>query len=568
MDGLMAYEFGPFRLDAAERQLRCAERLVPLTPKAFDTLLVLVEHSGRAVGKDELMEKVWPDTSVEEATLAQNIFALRKALGDTPRHIETVPKFGYRFVTPVREVSPPAQKIVIAVLPFENLSRAEEDEYFSDGLTEEMITQLGRLSPASLGVIARASVMKYKATRQTVSEIGRELHASYVLGGSVRRAGGRVRVAAQLIDVRDQTQLWAASYDRDLGDILKLQADVVHAIAGEIQLKLTPLARHRLERAEAIKPEAYEDYLRGRYLWNKRTRASLHDAVRHFEMAIAADPTTALAYSALADCHLVLGSLLWIPPKAAAAKASAALAHALRLDDSLAEPHAAMGFLRSQYEYRWADAEQAFIHALDLNTNYATAHQWFAFLLSALGRHAEAIREVRRSEALDPLSPIIGTNVGTVLFWARQYDAAIAQLKIVLGREPDFWIAHWTLGNAYEQTGNHSAAIAAHREAITCEGGMSPVLAASLARSCALSGDRDEAVRLVAALRHESCVSSFHLATAHAALGEPDAAFRCLGEACAQRESWAGFLAVDPRIDVLRGDPRYLDLVQRLGLSA
>jgi TolB-like protein/Tfp pilus assembly protein PilF len=565
MAGLMVYDFGPFRLDGQERRLQRDQRAVALTPKALETLLVLVANAGRAVGKSELIEKVWPDTSVEEATLAQNIFALRKALGEA-HYIETVPKFGYRFVPPVREVGGGPQKIVMAVLPFENLSRGDE-EYFSDGLTEEMITQLGRLNPAQLGVIARASVMQYRASRKTVAEIGRELRVSYLLGGSVRRDGGRVRVAAQLIDVRDQTQLWAESYDRSAGDILKLQADVVQAIAGQIELKLTPRARLRLERTEAIKPEAYEDYLRGRFLWNKRTRTSLNEAIRHFERAITADPATALAYSALADCHLILGSLLWTPPKAAAARANAAIGHALRLDESLAEPHAAAGFVRSQFEYRWEDAEQAFTRALELNANYATAHHWLGFLLAALGRHDQAIAELRRAETLDPFSPIIGANVGTVLFWARQYDAALEQLRHVLSRHPDFWIAHWTLGSACEQIGDYAAAVRAQRQAIACEGGTTPVLAASLARACALSGERDEAVRLVAGLRDQSCVSHFHLATAHAALGEHDAAFRCLGEACAHGESWAAFLAVDPRLDALRGDPRYAGLVDRLRLS-
>jgi tetratricopeptide (TPR) repeat protein len=409
--------------------------------------------------------------------------------------------------------------------------------------------------------------MQYKATRKTVAEIGRELGVSYLLGGSVRRDGGRVRVAAQLIDVRDQTQLWAESYDRSAGDILKLQADVVQAIAEEIKLQLTPRARLHLDRTEAIKPEAYEDYLRGRFLWNKRTRTSLNEAIRHFERAIAADPATALAYSALADCHLILGSMLWIPPRAAAAAANAAIAHALRLDDSLAEPHAAAGFVRSQYEYRWEEAEDAFNRALELNANYATAHHWYGFFLPALGRHDQAIAELRRAEALDPFSPIIGTNVGTALFWARQYDAALEQLHIVLGRHPDFWIAHWTVGYVREQTGDYAAAIRAHREAIAREGGTSPVLAASLARACALSGEREEAVRLIAGLSGQSCVSLFHLATAYAALGERDTAFRCLGEACAHGESWAGFLAVDPRLDSLRDDPRYAGLVRKLRLS-
>jgi TolB-like protein len=302
---LKVYEFGPFRLEPAERQLRREGTPLPLTPKALDTLLVLVENAGRAVGKDELMEKVWPDTSVAEATLAQNVFALRKALGDTP-HIETVPKFGYRFVTSVREVPAAPRKVVLVVLPFENLSGDAEQEYFSDGLTDEMITQLGRLNPEQLGIIARTSAMKYKLTRKTVSEIGRELGVSYVVAGTVRRAGRRVRVTAQLVQVADQTHLWTESYDRDFDDILVLQNDIAHAIAREIKIKLTPRAVKRLAGAGAVSPQAHEAYLKGRYFWNKRTEDALKKGIVHFQEAIAHEPHYAAAYDGLSDSYVML----------------------------------------------------------------------------------------------------------------------------------------------------------------------------------------------------------------------------------------------------------------------
>ena len=265
---------------------------MPLTPKAFDTLHILVGSGGRALSKNEVMNSVWPDANVTEATLAQNIFAVRKALGET-NSIETVPKFGYRFLMPVRELRAAAKKVVLLVLPFENLSGDVEQEYFSDGLTDEMITQLGRLNPERLGVIARTSAMKYKLTRKTVSEIGQELGISYVVEGSVRRSGTRVRVTAQLIQVANQTHLWAESYERHCEDILILQSDVAQAIAREIRIKLTPREARRLAAASVVGSEAHEAYLKGRYFWNKRTEEALKKGIEHFYEAIEHEPNYA-----------------------------------------------------------------------------------------------------------------------------------------------------------------------------------------------------------------------------------------------------------------------------------
>jgi TolB-like protein len=294
------YEFGPFRLDPAERRLRRDGTPVPLTPKALDMLHLLVESGGRAISKDELMEKLWPDTTVSEATLAQHIFAVRRAMGGTDC-IETIPKFGYRFVAPVRALRTSTDKLALLVLPFENLSGDAEQDYFSDGLTDEMITQLGRLNPERLGVIARTSAMKYKGTSKTIAEIGRELGVSYVVEGSVRRAGTRVRVTAQLIRVADQTHLWSESYDRHCEDILILQSDVAQAIAREIRIKLTPQEEKRLAKAGTVGSKAHEAYLKGRYFWNKRTEEGLKKGIDHFQEAIAHDPRYAAAYDGLSD---------------------------------------------------------------------------------------------------------------------------------------------------------------------------------------------------------------------------------------------------------------------------
>ena len=278
MAGQHSYEFGRFRLDAAGGLLFRDARMVPLAPKVADALRLLIENAGNVIGKDELLKNIWPDTFVGEGSLTRTISILRKALADDAGgqdYIVTIPKRGYRFAAPISETSGPKarpvpEKLMLAVLPFENLSGNKKQEYLSDGLTEELITQLGRLNPERLGVIARTSAMQYKSTRKSIQQIGRELGVAYVLEGSVRRSGNRVRVTAQLIQVSDQTHLWAQGYEREMRDILTLQRQVSQAVAKEIEIKLARQEPSRLD-AGAINPAAYETYLKGRYLWNKRT---------------------------------------------------------------------------------------------------------------------------------------------------------------------------------------------------------------------------------------------------------------------------------------------------------
>ena len=569
----MNLRFEPFELDVAAAELRKAGRPVRLQPQPARILALLAANAGRLVTREEIRAQIWSgDTFVDfEQGLNYCIAQIRTALGDdpkSPKYVETLQRRGYRFVANVERLAvvqaATEGKVVIAVLPFENLSGDADQDYFSDGLTDEMITELGQLNPERLAVIARTSAMTYKSTRKTVQEIGRELGVGYILEGSVRRANARVRVTAKLIHVADQTQVWGERYDRDLGDILQLQGDLAAAIAHAVQLQLTPRTRQRLDRARPVNPEAYENYLKGRFLWNQRTQRSLEQAIVHLERAIAIDPDFALAFSALGDCHVVLGSHLWIPPRQAASSANAACERALRLDASLAEPHAALGFVRSQYEYRWAEAEEEFRCALDLNANYATAHHWYAFYLAAVARLGEAIDHIRVSERLDPLSPIIRTNVGTVLFWARDFDAAVEQYRDVLRQEPNFWVAHWMLGLAYEQQGHFVAAADEHRKAIERSGAAPTGLIASLARAQALLGARADAERLLAELLTQPCRSLFHMAAAHVALGDYDSAFECLNDGREQGESWMAFLNVDARMDALRDDPRFGELLESM----
>ncbi|HKE84840.1 MAG TPA: winged helix-turn-helix domain-containing protein [Vicinamibacterales bacterium] len=567
--------FDCFQLDVTTGELRKSGALVRLPPQPAKILILLARNAGRLVTREDIRNEIWrAGTFVDfEQGLNHCIKLIRAALGDdarAPRFIETLQRRGYRFLVPIDRAEGPiasSEKVVLAVVPFENLSGDPEQEYFSDGLTDEMITQLGRLNPQRLGVIARTSAMRYKATRKTVAEIGNELGVSYVMEGSVRRTEGQVRVAARLIHARDQTQLWAATYDRDISDILRLQSELARIIADRIEVNLAPDARHRLDRAQAVDRAAYVEYLKGRFFWNKRTKASLAQAISHFERAAAADASVALAHCGVGDCHVVLGSQLWVKPKETAARANAALERALEIDPTLAEAHAALGFIRSLYEYRWSDADAEFRRAIELNENYATAHHWLSFHLAAVGRLDQAIEEILKADVIDPLSPIISTNVGTVFFWARQFDRAIERYLEILSREPSFWIAHWMLGLAYEQRGEYRAAAAAHRMAIAVSDGVSPVLPASLARTLALAGDRAGAEQLLAGLRTEGIVSFFHIAAAQTALGDLDAAVRSLHEGRAQGESWIAFVRTDARFDPLHGDPQYEDLVRLMGLQ-
>src|SRR3989475_8860445 len=319
-----------------------------------------------------------------------------------------------------------AARVMLVVLPFENLPGEPQEEYLSDGLTEEMITQLGRLHPERLGVIARTSAMQYKNTDKRTDQIGSELGVAYVLEGSLRRAGDRVRISAQLIQVRDQTHLWAESYERDLRDILALQSDVAQAIARQIELKLTPQQQARLARGRPIDPRAYELYSKGRYFWNKRSEEGYRRAIQYFQQAIARDSEYAPAYAGLADAYALLGSMpnVELPRSEAMPRARTAAIKALALDVGLAEAHTSLAFVQLHFDMGVPAAERECTRALQLNPGYPTAHHWYAFWLLAHGRAEEALQEVRAAQRLDPLSLIINTDVGAMLYYGRRHDEA------------------------------------------------------------------------------------------------------------------------------------------------
>jgi TolB-like protein/DNA-binding winged helix-turn-helix (wHTH) protein/Tfp pilus assembly protein PilF len=615
------FDFGRFRLDSVERVLLADSHPVALTPKAFETLLHLLENSGHILEKDDLLKRVWPDTFVEEGTLVQNISTLRKVLGEAPdgsAYIDTIPRRGYRFAGAVRttdfessseenfppvtarpagrpvwiiglaiaavslvtlflareriwpRTDPAPKKIMLAVLPFENLSGDSQQDYFSSGLTEEMITQLGDLEPNRLGVIARTSAMQYKGAKKDTRQIGRELGVDYILEGSVRREGDRVRITAQLIQVRDQTHLWARDYDRNLRDILALQSDVAGAIAREIRLKLPSEERARLASTPALDPEAYELYLKGRYFWNKRTEDGFVKAIGYFEQATVLDPKYAPPYAGLADAYALLGSMpnQEVSRGEAMPKAKAAALKALQLNDSLADAHASLAFVEMQYEWDWPGSDKEFKRALELNPNYATAHQWYAVWLMSQGKEDAAFEEERRAQEADPLSTIIKTDTAQLLVYAGRYDEAVQQAQRALEIDPGFQLAHIYLGEAYTAKQDYQAAISELQNPLAISKG-NVWAKAVIARTYALAGQRRKSEAILRDMLHgvkNREDLALELAIVYAALGENDQAFACLEKGYQRREGGLILLNVTPDFKSLHLDPRFDDLAQRVGL--
>lgn len=636
------FQFGNFSLNPGERRLLRRGEVIPLTPKVFDTLLLLVKNAGHLVEKETFLRQLWPDAFVEEASLAQNISVLRKVLGDDGngnKFIETVPKRGYRFVAEVRDladesagttngsrvepragqganptvlqqpVSPEVQgskrkstkailsialigvlviaiatgailrrsfhgptqsahRVMLAVLPFQNLSGDSAQDYVSDGLTEEMITQFGRMGPQQLGVIARTSAMVYKETRKTTAEIGRELGVDYILEGSVRRDASRVRVSAQLIQVKDQTHLWAQNYDRDMRDLLSLQGEVAQAIAEEIQIKLTKERGFSPAKNRVVDVEAYEIYLRGLYYWNRRSQADLQRGIAYFQQAIDRDPDNALAYTGLADSYFVRAISGAVPTEDAMPKAKAAVVKALQLDDSLAEAHTSLAQISANYEWNWGKAESEYKKAIELNPNYSTGHHYYATFLMAMGRHTEALEEMRRAQQLDPLSPAIATFIGKAHYYAGNNEEAIRQYKNVLDSDPSFPMARSFLINSLEVAGRFDDAVA-ELKIEAAQSGQSSGQAEARERAYREAGPPGywrEILRQRQVTGDLGPGSDLDTASIYARLGDNDEALSLLDRAYTQRNMWLMNLKVDPRFDNLRSDARFKRLLDRVGL--
>lgn len=461
-------------------------------------------------------------------------------------------------------------RLVLAVLPFENLTGDAGQDYFSDGMTEEMISQLGRLNPEHLGVIARTSVMHYKNSQEQLEQIGRELGVQYVLEGSVRRDSGRVRITAQLIQMKDQTHLWSRQYDRDLSNLLALQGEIAQEIADEIQLTLGDHKRNDRVLQPSLSPqsyEAYESYLKGRYFLNKRTPESLQQAIEYFQQAAEQNPNYARAYAGLADSYALISGYNLTPRTESMPKARTAALRALEIDDRLAEAHNSLALIAELYDWDWQTAEKEFRRAIQLDPNYATAHHWYAEYLANQGRFDEAFAESERARQLDPLSLIIATDNGVILYFSRQYDRAIEKFRAVLDMEPNFTHAHM-VDAAYVQKGMYADALVDIEKWRRVDDG--PWISGWLAYVYGRSGQRLRAqheLEKLEQLNRRRPLDPAPILLAHIGMGNKDETFAWLEKAYLTHSTVLTTLKVDPMYDPLRGDPRFQELMRRVGLA-
>jgi TolB-like protein/Tfp pilus assembly protein PilF len=564
--------FSPIRFGVFEADLHAAELhregvKVKLQEQPFQVLAVLLEHAGQLVTREELQHRVWAtDTFVDfERGLNKAINRLRDALGDSaedPSFIETLPRRGYRFIAQVsRRIDS------LAVLPFENLSGDPNQEYWADGMTDELITRIARIS--GLRVISRASIVRFKASRVPLPEMAKQLGVDAVTQGSVVLSDRRVRVRVQMIHGSTDRLFWSETYERELGDVLTLQGQIAQAIAGQVRARLAPEEQTRLARARPAKPDAYEAYLKGRFFWNKRTEADLNRAIEYFKQALALDPTYPSAHAGLADSYEVLGILGLFPPSDVFPKAKAAAETALELDETLAETHTTLAHLLMIYDWDWRGAEQEFKRALELNANYSIAHLWYGNLLTVLRRFEDAIVELQVARDLDPLSLPINTFAGFVYMRARQYDRAVEACRRAIELDPNNPFGHWILARVWDAQNELGESLSESEKAATLSGDRLP-FTAHLGYAYARIGDAVGAHRVISELIELSkrrYVSPYAVAVIYTGLGEKDSAFEWLEKAYADRTARLSELA-DPPFDNLRSDPRFRDLVLRVGLPS
>ena len=570
-------KFGSFELDIRLRELRTGSTRVRLQEQPFEILRLMLERPGDVVTREQLRHRLWPaGTYVDfEHSLNAAVKRLRAALGDdadNPRFVETLPRRGYRFIARLDAAEPAAPspakptRLRLAVLPFANLSEDPAQDYFSDGLTEEMIAQLGSVARSRIGVVARWSSMVFKGTTRRAREIGETLRVDYLVEGSVRCAGDRVRITARLVETLGETHLWSDVYERELTDCLSVQTDVAARIARSLAMELTPL----VERPRTCEPAAYQAYLKGRYYWNKPFADGLKEAITYYQRALEGSPSYGAAHAALARAHVARAEFYHVLPRVALKDAEASALRALEIDPTLYEAHLALGDVRRMHDLDWSAAESAYGDAIAHNPSYESAHRAYGMALSVQGRHAEAIRSSERACELDPLCLVVGTTAGWTRYVAGDYDAAIDHCRNTIDMDPEFMPARRVLAAAYLQSGRHVEALSELESAVSLdEGDSDPMLLAWLAHAKAVTGNRRDATTLITRVRglaQERYVSSYHLAMAFVGLGNIDTAFELLDQAWLDRDPALAGVHVEPRFEPLRPDRRYQKLLVRLKL--
>jgi TolB-like protein/Flp pilus assembly protein TadD len=571
---------GQFVLDISRYELTCAGKPVRMERIPMDLLILLVRENGRLVSRDEIIDRLWGKDVFFDTDNGINtaIRKIRRALGEDPekpQYIETVQGKGYRFkgatdaVTGIAssQVDVGKPRIMLAVLPFENLSGDPDQEYFSDGLTEETIMRLGKMSRRDLGVIARTSSMAYKHSDKSVLRIGQELSVDYVLEGSVRREAGRVRVTVQLIRVSDQIHLWAENFDRPSQSILDIHSEVGAAIAAQVKLELTPEGERQLRSVRSVDPQAYDYYLHGRYHWARLTFPEMQKAAEYFRKATERDPGFAMAFSGLADSLMILPINSDVAPKDAFPEAKAAITRALALDQDSAEAHNSEAAIKFWFDWDFEGAEAAARRAVSLNSNYSLAHLYLAHVLSNVGRHDEALHAIQQALVLDPFSLIANAMHGQFLYQAGRIEESIDKLLATLEMESRFWIAHICLAKTYEQKGSYAEALQACENAWNFSGGNTEAL--SIAGYVhAVAGDKTKAESKVQEMtqgKKKRYVPPYNLALVFAGLGQTGSAQHWLQQAFDDRDVHMTFLR-DHKWDSMRGNPQFQRLVERVGL--
>lgn len=560
--GISKLEFGPFRLDAAKRVLWRAGQVVPLPPKALDLLIALVEQQGDVVTKDELMKRVWPDTFVEEANLSVNVSALRKVLGDQPGgrpYIETVSRRGYRFAA---GDAPAAALPSLAVLPFIAIGRGKDDAYLGAGLADALITRLG--STGRVVVRPTSAVLGY--ANRDPREAGRELQVDAVLEGKIQRQGSRLRVTVQLVPVAGPAPSWAETFDEEMTGVFALQDRIAEQVARALDLKLGAPERERLTRRHTEDVGAYQSYLKGRYFWSRFTGEWLEKAFAHFREAVEKDPEFCLPHAGLADAYLVLGFTGLVSPREAWPLAEEEARRALAKDETVAEAHVSLAYVRLFRDWDWARAGSELERAVAASPNSAAPRQWQGLFLDMRGRFDEARTAIARARELDPLSLVVTVLSAFQFYLAADHAREMEECRKAVELDPNHFLARWSLGLAFQHEGRHREAVAEHRKALKLSGA-SALMKPVLARSLALAGQRAEARKLLKELERatrETRAGSYANATVHLALGDADAALACLEAATEERDPWLVLLKVDPMLGGLRGQRRFESLVRRV----
>ena len=579
------YEFKGFRLERTERRLLYRGQPVPLKGKILDLLLFLVEMRGQLVVKEELMKKVWPDAIVEENNLTVSMSILRKTLGEDrsrPKFIETIPRQGYRFIAEVTEVSPARpptsdvprrpDKIALqnepidslAVLPLQSPKKDFNVDYLSDGISESIINILSRIP--KLRVLACSTIFRFKRKEVDPQEVGLLLNVRALLMIRVMRLGETLVIRGQLVDVSDGRQLWGEQYNRSPSDLLAVQDEIARAISESLELKLTRQDQIRLIKQPTENIEAYNLYLRGRYFWGKYSKESALKAIDAFKDAISIDANYALAYAGMADAYFRLSNV-YFPPREVLPKAKEAARRAVEIDDNLAEAHSSLGLLRVYYDHDWIGAESEYRRALELDPHLVSAHQRYGSYLTFMGRFDEAIKRYETALELDPFSLQINMNLATTYYLKGEYERAVNLLNETIELEPNYMPTHFLLGCVHIQEKRLAEAIAEFQLIYKLDEDAYLALG-FMGYAHALAGELAEAETLLNILQDISLrkyVSPYSMLVIHLTLGPPKRVFELLEQLYEECNDWLIWLKVSPELDGLRHDPRFKDLLRRVG---